>query len=191
LRNGLGEDIVSSMPLTHSPGSRNEALPHGRRHRNLIRSGEGRPSRERERGESRTESHLHPSSLPRILSGLHVLIVDDDHDILELFTLALTTCGAKVSAADNAREALALATRIRPHVIVSDIAMVGEDGYWLVGRLRQLPPDAAPNVPVIAATAYGREHSRARVLAAGFTEHLQKPIDPETLCRLVAKLAGR
>jgi CheY-like chemotaxis protein len=74
---------------------------------------------------------------------------------------------------------------------VSDIAMVGEDGYWLVGRLRQLPPDAVRDVPVIAATAYGREHSRDRVLAAGFTELLQKPIDPEALCRLVAKLAGR
>jgi CheY-like chemotaxis protein len=48
-----------------------------------------------------------------------------------------------------------------------------------------------PPVPVIAATAYGREHSRTRVLAAGFTEHLQKPIDPEDLCRVVAKVAGR
>jgi CheY-like chemotaxis protein len=191
LRNALGEDIVSSMPSTVAPGSRSEALPQRRCTRHPVRLGEGRPTRNRERGEGRTESHVQSSALPRILSGLQVLIVDDDHDILELFTLALTTCGAKVSTADNARDALALATRARPHVIVSDIAMVGEDGYWLVGRLRELPPDAAPNVPVIAATAYGREHSRERVLAAGFTEHLQKPIDPETLCRLVAKLAGR
>jgi CheY-like chemotaxis protein len=69
--------------------------------------------------------------------------------------------------------------------------MVGEDGYWLIRRLRRLPADTVGNVPVIAATAYGREHSRARVVAAGFTEHLQKPVDPEELCRLVAKLAGR
>jgi CheY-like chemotaxis protein len=48
-----------------------------------------------------------------------------------------------------------------------------------------------PPVPVVAVTAYGREHPRARVLAAGFTEHVQKPIDPEELCRLVARLAGR
>jgi CheY-like chemotaxis protein len=81
--------------------------------------------------------------------------------------------------------------RARPHVIVSDIAMVGEDGYWLIARLRQLPGDMRPDVPVLAATAYGREHSRARVLAAGFTEHVQKPVDPEMLCRVVAKLAGR
>lgn len=90
---------------------------------------------------------------------------------------------------DNAHDGLVLAIRTRPHVIVSDIAMVGEDGYWLIGRLRQ--PEMLPRVPVIAATAYGREHSRTRVLEAGFTEHLQKPVDPEELCRLVAKVAGR
>lgn len=105
--------------------------------------------------------------------------------------MALTTCGGDVTCASNAGDGLALAIQSRPHVIVSDIAMVGEDGYWLIGRLRQLPAEMRPDVPVIAATAYGREHSRSRVLAAGFTEHLQKPIDPEELCRVVAKLAGR
>jgi CheY-like chemotaxis protein len=126
-----------------------------------------------------------------MLTGLQILVVDDDHDILELFSMALTACGGDVTATDNASDGLALAIQTRPHVIVSDIAMIGEDGYWLIGRLRQLPAETLPKVPVIAATAYGREHSRARVLAAGFTEHLQKPVDPEELCRLVAKLAGR
>ena len=116
-----------------------------------------------------------------------MLVVDDDPDVLELFATALTTCGADASAIDNARDAVALAVQGRPHVIVSDISMAGEDGYWLVRELRGL----TPSIPVIAATAYGREHPRARVLAAGFTEHLQKPIDPEALCRLVAKVAGR
>ena len=130
-------------------------------------------------------------SLPRILTGLQILVVDDDPDILELFSAALTACGGDVTASDNASDGLALAIRTRPHVIVSDIAMIGEDGYWLIGRLRQLPPEMLAHVPVIAATAYGREHSRARVLAAGFTEHLQKPVDPEELCRVVAKVVGR
>jgi CheY-like chemotaxis protein len=180
------------MRPTLAPGGRCEALPRHRRHRDPLRDADGRPSRERRWiGEGRTESRPDDGSLPRILNGLHVLIVDDDPDILELFSLALTTCGAEVSTADNARDGLSLATQIHPQVIVSDIAMVGEDGYWLVGRLRELPPDLGPDVPVIAATAYGREHSRTRVLAAGFTEHLQKPIDPEFLCRLVARLAAR
>jgi CheY-like chemotaxis protein len=132
-----------------------------------------------------------PAPLPKILGALRVLVVDDDPDILDLFVTALTACGADVAATDNARDALALAVQVRPHVIVSDIAMVGEDGYWLVRELRSLPADSLPNVPVIAATAYGREHPRPRVLAAGFTEHLEKPIDPERLCRTVAKMAGR
>lgn len=132
-----------------------------------------------------------PASLPRILVGLQILVVDDDPDILELFSTALRACGGEVTATDNASDGLALAIRTRPNVIVSDIAMVGEDGYWLIGRLRQLPPEMLPTIPVIAATAYGREHSRTRVLAAGFTEHLQKPVDPEELCRVVAKVVGR
>jgi len=123
--------------------------------------------------------------------GLRVLVVDDDADVLELFAVALTACGADVTTTDNARDAIALATRTRPHAIVSDIAMVGEDGYWLVRELKRLPAEMVGDVPVVAATAYGREHPRARVLAAGFTEHLQKPIDPEQLCRIVARVAGR
>ena len=125
------------------------------------------------------------------MTGLEILVIDDDHDILELFSTALRTCGGEVTATDNASDGLALAIRTRPHVIVSDIAMTGEDGYWFIGRLRQLPSEMLPQVPVIATTAYGREHSRTRVLAAGFTEHLQKPVDPEELCRLVAKVVGR
>ena len=122
---------------------------------------------------------------------MRVLVVDDDADVLELFSVALTACGAEVTSTDNARDAIALATRMRPHVIVSDIAMVGENGYWLVRELKRLPKEILDSVPVVAATAYGREHPRSRVLAAGFVEHLQKPVDPEHLCQLVARVAGR
>ena len=122
---------------------------------------------------------------------MRVLVVDDDPDVLELFAVALTSCGADVTTVDNARDALALAAQTRPHAVVSDIAMVGEDGYWLVRELKRLPSDVLTDVPVIAATAYGHEHPRSRVLAAGFSEHLQKPIDPELLCRLVASVTGR
>lgn len=191
LRSRVGGDIVFGMPtspVTHPP--RAEALPERRRLRSedMRRHGRDAVPRRAERPEAPAPR---PGTLPRILTGLQILVVDDDHDILELFALALRACGGDVTAADNASDGLALAIRLRPHVIVSDIAMIGEDGYWLIGRLRQLPADMLPQVPVIAATAYGREHSRTRVLAAGFTEHLQKPVDPEELCRVVAKVAGR
>ena len=129
--------------------------------------------------------------LERRLIGARVLVVDDDVDVLELFAVALTACGAEVTTTDNARDGVALATRMRPDAIVSDIAMAGEDGYWLVRELKRLPAEIVGDIPVIAATAYGREHPRARVLAAGFAEHLQKPIDPDQLCRLVASVIGR
>jgi CheY-like chemotaxis protein len=186
-------DIVTRMPtLEARPNPLAEALP-ARRGRAVRSSDLWRQPREQPaRPANSTESPaVRPGSLPRILTGLNILVVDDDPDILELFSLALMSCGGTVTEADNASDGLALAIRTRPQVIVSDIAMIGEDGYWLIGRLRQLPPDILPTVPVIAVTAFGREHSRSRVLAAGFTEHLQKPVDPEELCRMVAKVAGR
>ena len=170
---------------------RAEALP-DRRRRVRAQDSRGCPPEQAPRHPDRPASPApRPAGLPRILTGVQILVVDDDPDILELFSIALRACGGEVTATDNASDGLALAIRTRPHVIVSDIAMIGEDGYWLIGRLRQLPRELLQDVPVIAATAYGREHSRTRVLAAGFTEHLQKPVDPEELCRVVAKVVGR
>ena len=129
--------------------------------------------------------------LPRVLNGVHALVVDDDEDAMELFSAALGACGATVVTASRAREALRLLATDRFDVIVSDIAMPGGDGYWLIREVRQLADARARGVPVLAVTAFDREHSRARALAAGFGDHLQKPVDPEELCRTVAKLVGR
>jgi CheY-like chemotaxis protein len=172
--------------------ARADALPHRRQHPHHVRSGAGPSPGDRRRPLEREERPgQRPGPLQRILVGLRVLVVDDDIDVLELFSVALTACGAEVTTTDNARDAIALATRMRPHVIVSDIAMVGEDGYWLVRELKRLPAEMLDDIPVVAATAYGREHPRARVLAAGFVEHLQKPVDPEQLCQVVARVARR
>jgi CheY-like chemotaxis protein len=170
---------------------RSDAHPHRRHDAHRVRSDAGSESHGRKPPSGRSDLPWeHPAKLQRILVGLRVLIVDDDPDVLELFAVILTACGAEVTTTNNARDGIALATRLRPHAIVSDIAMVGEDGYWLVRELKHLPPDVLGDVPVIAATAYGREHPRARVLAAGFTEHVQKPVDPDALCRQVARVIG-
>jgi CheY-like chemotaxis protein len=156
-----------------------------------VRSGAGPRSDDRRRSGRSELPTGQPAPLQKILVGRHVLVVDDDADVLDLFAVALTACGADVTTTDNARDAVALAARLRPDAIVSDIAMVGEDGYWLVRELKRLPADLLADVPVIAATAYGSEHPRSRVLAAGFVDHLQKPVDPELLCRVVARLTAR
>ena len=132
-----------------------------------------------------------PRHLPRVLDGLRVLVVDDDPDTLEVFAVALTACGAEVRTASSAADALGRLGAHPADVVVSDVAMPGGDGYWLVGQIRRQLDARVSAVPVLAVTAYGREHSRTRALASGFTDHLQKPVDPETLCRTVARAAGR
>jgi CheY-like chemotaxis protein len=93
--------------------------------------------------------------------------------------------------ATGAREALRRLSAWLPDVVVSDIAMPGADGYWLVNELRGLADARAATVPVVAVTAFGLEHSRVRALAAGFVDHLVKPVEPEALCLAVARAMGR
>jgi CheY-like chemotaxis protein len=131
------------------------------------------------------------SPFPRDLVGLDVLVVDDDSGSLDYFAAVLNLCGAIVMTASSALEALRLMQERRPHVVLSDIAMVGQDGYWLVREIRGLSDDTARAVPVVATTAYGREHSRDRALAGGFNDFLAKPVDPDLLCRTIAKATGR
>lgn len=122
------------------------------------------------------------------LRGTYVLFVDDDADVRELYVGILESCGAIVRAAASAREALQLIEEIRPNVVVTDISMPQEDGYWLLRELRKSPTKGVGDIPVLAITAHER-HSRDRTLAAGFQEHMMKPINPWKLAELVRKLA--
>ena len=131
----------------------------------------------------------------RVLDGLRVLLVDDDTNTRRGMAWALEDAGAEVtavgSAADAVRALLAAPAAGRPHVLVSDIGMPGEDGYRLIERVRALGPAGGGDVPAVAVTAYGREADRGRALAAGFQAHLRKPLDPDGLVAAVAALAAR
>src|SRR5262245_61235311 len=163
-----------------------EALPGRRRERHTTRSSAGRPSGNEELDPGRREfSGSAPPRLPQVLVGVRVLVVDDDEDTAELFAAALTVCGANVVTANSASEALRIVTAHAPDVVVTDIAMPGGDGYWLVREIRQHVATSA--LPVLAVTAFGQEHSRGQAVAAGFVDYLQKPVDPEALCRAVAR----
>ena len=118
-------------------------------------------------------------------------MVDDDEDATELFATSLSACGADVVTANSAAEALQAFASRPPDVVVSDIAMPDADGYWLLGEIRRLEDPRARSLPVLAVTAFGREHIRTTALAAGFADHLVKPVDPEALCRSVARAIGR
>ena len=171
-----------------------EALPKRRAarqwHIRAVSEEQQRPKRP-DAGDQHEASAPRPSRLARTLIGVSVLVVDDDPASLDFFAAVLKICGATVLTAAAAVDALALVRERRPNVVLSDIAMVGRDGYWLVSEIRGLADDAARAVPVVATTAYGREHSSERALAAGFNDFLPKPVDPEVLCRTIAKAVGR
>jgi signal transduction histidine kinase/two-component SAPR family response regulator len=125
------------------------------------------------------------------LAGVRVLIVDDAADALDVLAVILRRAHADVTTAPNARDARRILSDQRPDLLISDIAMPDEDGFALIRAVRALPRDHGGATPAIALTAYAREEDRAKALAAGFHAHLAKPIEPEDLVSLVARLAGQ
>jgi PAS domain S-box-containing protein len=133
-----------------------------------------------------------PCAIPGVdLTGVTVLVVEDDADTRELLKLVLEDCNAVVVLCATVAEAMALLERELPTVILSDIEMPEEDGYDFIRRLRELPPEKGGNLPAAALTAYARSEDRRRSLAAGFQLHAAKPIEPAELVTIVANLAGR
>jgi signal transduction histidine kinase/ActR/RegA family two-component response regulator len=125
------------------------------------------------------------------LDGLRVLVVDDDPDALNLASAILTDAGATVRTCLSAPEALAVLQPWRPHVLVSDIEMPGEDGYSLIRKVRALDSENGGNTPAVALTAYGRIQDRMLSLTAGYSMHVPKPVDPEELTTIIASVAAR
>jgi CheY-like chemotaxis protein len=123
------------------------------------------------------------------LEGLRLVVVDDDVDTLELITFILEEYNVQVTTATSASEALKAIARSSPHIIISDIAMPGEDGYSLMRKVRSLEPEQGGHIPAIALTAFAREEDRILALDAGFQRHIPKPVDPFELVAVVAKLA--
>jgi CheY-like chemotaxis protein len=170
-----------------------EALPNPRPAQPVRGGGDvGRTSGEPPRpGVHRRRPEPSAPRLPRNLVDVSVLVVDDDETTLDFLAAALSYCGAQVTTAAGAAEALEILKTSRPHVVLSDIAMPGQDGYWLLREIRKLPDPALGSVPVVATTAYGRVHSREKAVAAGFAAHIAKPVDPDVLCRTIAEVVGR
>ncbi|OLB44413.1 MAG: hypothetical protein AUG14_12285 [Candidatus Rokubacteria bacterium 13_1_20CM_2_68_19] len=117
--------------------------------------------------------------------------MDDYEDTLELFRSALEAFGAEVVTARSARDALTIMKTARVNAMVSDLAMPGEDGLWLVQQLRRLKSTQGGGIPAIAITAHRERYAAERVREFGFEAFLTKPIDPFDLSRAVASLVGR
>ena len=141
-------------------------------------------------GEGASPRHATPprESEDRLRAGLTVLLVDDEEDAREALRLILQQNGMLVTTAASAREAVELVESLQPDVLLSDIAMPGEDGLSLIRRVRMLPFDRGSQVPAIALSAYAGAEDRRKALLAGFQRHIPKPVDPAHLLAAIATL---
>jgi PAS domain S-box-containing protein len=123
------------------------------------------------------------------LTGLNVLVIEDDQDTRDLIRRLLESHRAHVVVAATAPEALEVLQRDRPDMIVSDIGLPDVDGYELIRRIRALD-DALAQTPAVALTAFARFEDRTRALAAGFNAHVAKPVEPSELVITVGSFAN-
>lgn len=136
--------------------------------------------------------HLIQAASPsHLLKGLRILVVDDEADAQEYLATVLKLYGAQVTTVASTNQALSVIQQFPPDVLVSDIAMSGDNGYALIRQVRALKPHHGAMIPAVAVTAYAREEDFQQAIAAGFQMHIPKPIEPAKLVAVVARLAGR
>jgi CheY-like chemotaxis protein len=112
---------------------------------------------------------------------LRVLVVDDNEDAAAMVEMLLKLSGHEVQTVNDGLAALDAAQTFKPDAVLLDIGMPGMDGYEIARRLRELP--AGQLARLIALTGYTQSHHVAAARAAGFDQHLTKPVDIETLRR--------
>jgi PAS domain S-box-containing protein len=125
------------------------------------------------------------------LEGIKVVVVDDDADARALIKRMFLDSSATVLTASSARGALELIQSERPHVLLSDIGMPGEDGYVLISKVRALPAEKGGRTPAVALTAFARTEDRRKALLSGYQMHVAKPVDAAELMAVIASLANR
>jgi PAS domain S-box-containing protein len=158
-----GSTFTVTLPVTRSGGTPHEV--------------EGEPGTSDERGSRAT------------LKGVRVLVVDDDPESLDVSAMVLRVAGAEVRTATGPFGAYEVIATWQPTVVLTDLAMPGEDGFMLFRAMRTTFGERGVTVPIVAFTAYGTPENRTRALQAGFDLYLTKPIDPQQLTNAVADLA--
>ncbi len=116
-----------------------------------------------------------------------VLLADDNRDAVDVLAELLRMDGHVVHIANDGLQAVALAARLQPDVLVLDIGMPGMNGYEVARHVRAQPGGARPLL--IAATGWGQDDDRQKAMAAGFDQHLTKPFDPLQLSAVISARA--
>ncbi len=132
-----------------------------------------------------------PTGAQPQLTGLRVLVVEDEPDTRLMIKMVLESCEAEVKAAASAQEAIAVLENWRPDVLVSDIGMPDMDGYELIRKVKAMESARGRSLPAVALTAYARDEDREQSIAAGYQMHLAKPVEPSELVNAIAQLAGQ
>ena len=176
---GLGLAIVRALAELHGGWVRAESEGLGRGSRFMF----GLPQ-----ASSVPEAEKPKREEERDAPNVPVLVVDDSEETVELLQMFFERRGYDVLSAGSADEAVRRAGERRPGLIISDISMPGVDGYSLLAELRRMP--GLERVPAIALTGHAMDEDRVRALAAGFSVHIPKPVDPDELLRVVRKLTA-
>lgn len=132
-----------------------------------------------------------PGHKIEIPQGIRILLVEDDDDSREMLRVIFEQNDMEITGVSSVAEALEAIQTIKPDVLISDIGLPNEDGYDLIGKIRQLPPEQGGATPAIALTGYVSLQDRNHAVRVGYQEHLPKPVDIDKLFELVVELANR
>ena len=125
------------------------------------------------------------------LSGIHVVVIDDNEDARTIMKMVLEAHGAFVIVAASARDGLATLGQIAPDIVVVDLTMPTEDGYWFIGQLKAQRRDGGGSPPpAIAVGAVGEDESNT-AMRAGFDAFVPKPVEVDRLCEAIQRLANK
>jgi hypothetical protein len=185
---GLGLSIARQLVEAHKGTISVESQGRDRGSTFIVRLPVAGKRPERATGQPAPEQILAPAPPAPRLDGIRVLVVDDEPDTREIMAHALEGCGATVSLAGTAGDAIGILEGQEVDVLLADIAMPGEDGYALIRRVRSSLEARIASIPAAAVTAHARDDEKREAIAAGFHLHLTKPLEPVQLARAVETL---
>ena len=184
---GLGLSIVSKLVHLLGGTIRAESPGLGKGATFTVQLPSVRPAP----GVTRSSAESAEAVRSNLLRDQQILLVEGARGTRDALALILRTAGAAVTATADAAEAFAAFVAKRPTLVVSDIALPGEDGYALLRKIRAHEArQAARAIPAVAVTALAHDEDRTQILDAGFDAHLVEPFEAETLILTLAELLG-